>query len=100
MAVTIRAGRPEDGPTLVAIELLAGEQFRTIDVPSIAAVADHEPGSPDELAAYARSGRCWVAQTAAGLVGYAVVDVVDGGAHLEQISVRPAHQGSGVGRAL
>ena len=29
-----------------------------------------------------------------------LVDVVDGCAHVEQLSVRPDHQGSGVGRAL
>lgn len=100
MAVTIRVGRPEDGPTLQAVELLAGAQFRTIDDPAIAAAADHEPMSLEELAAYARSGRSWVAVTEAGIVGYALVDVVDDCAHLEQISVRPAHQGVGVGQAL
>jgi ribosomal protein S18 acetylase RimI-like enzyme len=33
-------------------------------------------------------------------VGYLLVDVVDGCAHVEQVSVRPDHQGMGVGRAL
>ena len=33
-------------------------------------------------------------------MGYVVVDVVDGCAHVEQVSVRPDHQGTGVGRAL
>jgi GNAT superfamily N-acetyltransferase len=33
-------------------------------------------------------------------VGYVIVDVVDGQAHIEQISVRPDHQGKGLARAL
>ena len=33
-------------------------------------------------------------------VGYVLVDVVDDCAHIEQVSVRPDHQGEGVGRAL
>ncbi|MGZ4785475.1 MAG: GNAT family N-acetyltransferase [Acidimicrobiales bacterium] len=97
MAVTIRVGRPEDGPTLQAIERLAGARFRDVGLDD---VADHDPMSVQELADYARSGRSWVAVTEGGIVGYALVDVVDGGAHLEQISVRPAHQGTGIGRAL
>ena len=31
---------------------------------------------------------------------YVLADVVDGCAHLEQVSVRPDHRGGGVGRAL
>jgi GNAT superfamily N-acetyltransferase len=33
-------------------------------------------------------------------VGYVIVDLVDGNAHVEQVSVQPNHQGTGVGRAL
>jgi ribosomal protein S18 acetylase RimI-like enzyme len=33
-------------------------------------------------------------------VGYVLVDLVDGNAHIEQISVRPECQGAGIGRAL
>jgi predicted N-acetyltransferase YhbS len=45
--------------------------------------------------------RCWVAvDDAAGPVGYVLVDPVDGNAHVEQMSVRPDHQDSGIGRAL
>jgi GNAT superfamily N-acetyltransferase len=98
--VTIRAGRAEDGPALLTIELQAGARFREIDVPSIAAVADHDPGSVEELAAYADAGRSRVAVDDDGTVGYVVVDVVDGCAHIEQISVHPDRQGSGIGRSL
>jgi GNAT superfamily N-acetyltransferase len=37
---------------------------------------------------------------AGDLVGYVLLDVVDGCAHVEQVSVHPDHQGAGVGRAL
>jgi GNAT superfamily N-acetyltransferase len=33
-------------------------------------------------------------------VGYVLAEVVDGNAHVEQVSVEPAHQGMGIGRAL
>jgi ribosomal protein S18 acetylase RimI-like enzyme len=34
------------------------------------------------------------------VVGFVIVDMVDGAAHIEQVSVVPAHEGQGVGRAL
>jgi hypothetical protein len=33
-------------------------------------------------------------------IGYILVDIVDGGGHIEQVSVIPSHQGQGIGRAL
>ncbi len=54
-----------------------------------------------DLAAYAKAGRAWVAVDGADeAVGYVVVDAVDGCAHVEQISVVPAHSGKGIVRAL
>lgn len=94
----VRVAVPTDAPRLQRIELLAGAQFRQT---AYAAVADHDPFSLDELAAYERSGRSWVAVDAGDQpIGYVVVDVVDGDAHIEQVSVLPDHQGHGVGRAL
>jgi GNAT superfamily N-acetyltransferase len=102
MAITIRPARASDGVDLQVIERLAGEQFRTVGMDQI---ADDSPPSPDVLAAYAAGGRSWVAVDGSEAstdtpVGYAVVDVVDGCAHVEQVSVRPDRQGQGVGRAL
>ena len=94
----VRVAVPTDAPRLRQIELLAGEQFRQT---AYAAVADHEPFSLDELAAYERAGRSWVAVDSDDQpIGYVVVDVVDGDAHIAQASVLPDHQGHGVGRAL
>ena len=96
--VRIRAAAPRDAPRLQEIELLAGEQFRQT---AYSAVADHDPFSVAALAAYERAGRSWVAVDSDDQpVGYVVVDVVDGDAHIEQVSVLPHDQGQGVGRAL
>ena len=81
------------------IEWAAGEQFRT--VPGLAFVADDPPMSVEEYGEYADDGRAWVAVDDEGnAVGYVIVDILDGKAHVEQVSVVPAHQGEGVGRAL
>ncbi len=80
------------------IERLAGERFREVGLDG---VADDEPASISELATYATAGRSWVAVDESGRpTGYIIVDVVDGNVHVEQVSVAPAHQGAGVGRAL
>jgi GNAT superfamily N-acetyltransferase len=98
VAIVIRPASPGDAPVLREIERLAGERFRDVGMPEI---ADDEPLSLEVLAGHARAGRSWVALGSAGTpVGYVLVDVVDGGAHIEQVSVRPDHQGAGVGRAL
>jgi len=96
--VKVRAARVGDGPRLQEIERLAGEQFRSVGLDS---VAEDEPASVAELAAYAEHGRSWVAVDGEGeVVGYVFVAEVDGAAHVDQVSVRPDHQGQGVGRAL
>jgi GNAT superfamily N-acetyltransferase len=96
--IAIRPCLPGDAPALQVIELLAGERFREV---GLGDVADNEPASVDALAAYATAGRGWVAVDDTGEpVGYVVVDEVDGNAHVEQVSVRPDHQGAGIGRAL
>jgi GNAT superfamily N-acetyltransferase len=98
MPIVIREARPDDAPELRMIEIAAGEQFRDIGLPN---VADHEPPSKAAYVRFATTGRSWVASDDAGrLVGYVLVDDVDGNAYIEQVSVRPDHQGSGVGRAL
>jgi GNAT superfamily N-acetyltransferase len=95
---SIRPARPEDGEALRAIERLAGERFREV---GLDAVADDEPDSVEDLASYALDGRSWVANENAGTpVGYVLVDVVDGAAHVEQVSVLPHRQGQGIGGAL
>jgi GNAT superfamily N-acetyltransferase len=96
--VSIRPAAPGDGPTLQEIERLAGARFAEVGLPEVAA---DEPPSLDVLDGYGRAGRAWVAVDAGQrIVGYVLVDQVDGNAHIEQVSVVPDHQGLGVGRAL
>ena len=95
---TIRRLRAEDADAVRAIELAAGERFREV---GLAFVAEHEPASHEELAAYASAARGWVATSSSDEpIGYVLVDIVDGNAHIEQVSVDPKYQGAGVGRAL
>ena len=102
--LVLRPALSADGERLRAIERAAGERFREVD---LAAIAEDEPMSVDELAVYADAGRSWVAtlqddgpEATGSIVGYVLVDVVDSAAHVEQISVDPDVQGRGVGRAL
>jgi GNAT superfamily N-acetyltransferase len=60
------------------------------------AVADDEPFPVDELAA----GDVRVAVEDGVVVGYVYVVVVDGGMHVEQVTIDPAVARRGVGRAL
>lgn len=98
MVAAVRPTRTGDAARLREIEQFAGEQFRAVGLPE---VADHEPLSDGELAEYIDDGRSWVAVDASDHpIGYVLVDLVDGGAHIEQVSVLPDHQGGGLGRAL
>jgi GNAT superfamily N-acetyltransferase len=91
----IRPAHAGDYPALQDIERRAGTLFREI---GMADIADAEPYSEAELAA---AETVLVAIDDAGEpVGYAMVGLVDGHAHLEQLSVLPEHGGRGIGTAL
>ncbi|MEZ2372542.1 GNAT family N-acetyltransferase [Arthrobacter sp. RCC_34] len=92
------------------LERAAGELFRQA---GMASIADDEPFSDAELATFAAAGWAWVltvplggsalvpgGQGAAEVAGYAVGEVVDGAAHLEQLSVDPRHGRQGLGARL
>ena len=78
----------------------AAERFRTIDEPRIASCADDAPFSPDELDDYVEAGQAWVAVEDQTVVGYLIVDIVDGCAHIEEVDVLPAAGGRGHGSRL
>lgn len=91
----IRAARPHDYRALQDVERRAGELFRDIGMPEI---ADDEPPTVDHLASGAA---LYVATDDAGdPVGYALVALIDGHAHLEQISVVPEAGRQGIGSGL
>ncbi|MDQ6783525.1 MAG: GNAT family N-acetyltransferase [Actinomycetota bacterium] len=96
--MTIRPARHDDLEALRAIELAAGAPFRDL---GMAAIADAAAPPVAELAVFQRDGRAWVVTSAAGSpVGYLLVDIVDGNAHIEQVSVDPSHGRQGLGRKL
>jgi GNAT superfamily N-acetyltransferase len=91
----IRTAIPSDLPLLRDIERAAGAPFRDI---GMTAIADDEPPTIEQLTAYRKAGRAWV--WGAPAVAYILVDVVDGHAHIEQVSVHPGQSHRGIGRAL
>jgi GNAT superfamily N-acetyltransferase len=94
----IRQARPDDLPELREVERAAGLPFRGLGMD---AVADDAPPTIAELSAFQADGRAWVfADPDDRPVAYLLVDVVDGEAHVEQVSVRPEHARRGIGRQL
>nr|WP_240895938.1 GNAT family N-acetyltransferase [Kineococcus siccus] len=83
------------------IERAAGAAFRDLDM---AAVADDDPPALTDLQTYQAQGRAWVATDDEAdddvAVAYLLLDVVDGAAHVEQVSVHPSHARRGWGRRL
>jgi len=93
----IRAARPDDVDRLRQIERRAGALFRGIGMDR---VADDEPLAAETLGTYVAAGRAFVAVADDLPIGYVLVDRVDGAAHVEQVSVDPAHGRRGIGAAL
>ncbi|MFD7257758.1 GNAT family N-acetyltransferase [Streptomyces sp. NPDC059874] len=104
----IRAARDVELTALQDIERAAGLCFRDIGMPEI---ADDEPLPLGELARYVAAGLAWVAVDGTGTgadaeagaappVAYLIADRVDGGLHVEQVSVHPDRARRGIGRAL
>jgi GNAT superfamily N-acetyltransferase len=94
----IRPARRGDLETLRTIEREAGQAFRALGMD---AIADDEPPSIDALLAFTRAGRAWVAVDGQERpVAYVLAAVVDGNAHVEQVSVRPAWARRRLGAAL
>jgi len=91
----IRAARPSDYRKLADIERRAGEMFRDVGMPEI---ADDEPYDADDLAA--ATALFIATDDHDEPIGYAMVELVDDHAHLEQVSVVPEHGAAGVGTQL
>jgi GNAT superfamily N-acetyltransferase len=79
------------------IEIAAGRQFSEV---GLEAIASDPPPQTQILQAHIKNRTLWVARSGELILGYASASIVDGEAHLDQISVDPTHQGSGVGSAL
>jgi len=94
----IRSAISTDLPALQQIEIAAGEPFRDIGMD---AIADDPPPTLDELNDFLAAEHIWVQTDANDVpVAYALVEIVDGGAHIEQVSVHPDHARQGLGAQL
>ena len=94
----IQVALPEHIPHLSGIELAAVELFPETDVSS---ALRSDTTSEEEFLEAQTSGHLWVALTDSDTpIGFAIAEVVDGVAHLEEIDVDPEHGRRGVGTAL
>jgi GNAT superfamily N-acetyltransferase len=94
----IRPPRRDELEALRSIERDAGRAFAEIGMPEI---AEDEPLSVEELEAFRAAGRAWVAVDERDRpAAYLVSAIVDGCAHVEQVSVGSAYAGHGLGTAL
>jgi GNAT superfamily N-acetyltransferase len=97
-ALSIRPPRRDELEALVAIERDAGALFATIGMPEI---AYDDPGTAPALEPFRADGHAWVAVDADDRpIAYLISAVVDGCAHVEQVSVAPAHARRRLGAAL
>jgi ribosomal protein S18 acetylase RimI-like enzyme len=99
--VLIRAPRPDELGLLGDVEVAAGRVFSDV---GMAEIAGDEPMTVEVLGEFLRHGHAWVAvdpDDAEGVpVAYLVAEPVDGGLHVEQVSVHPRAARRGVGRSL
>ncbi len=96
--MAVRAPLGDELPLLQAIGVDAGRRFAEAGFPD---VAEDPPLDLAALEAWRRAGRAWVSTDREGHpVGFVVVDLLDGCAHVEEVSVRADEQGKGHGMAL
>lgn len=96
-AGVIRPTTDDEIERIQQIEVMAGRAFVDVGMPEI---AGDEPLPVARLEEYCAGGRSWVVDVDGVAVAYLLVDVVDGHAHVEQVSVHPDHAGQRRGRAL
>jgi GNAT superfamily N-acetyltransferase len=93
----IRLAHPDDIAALRRLEVAAGAAFAAVGMDR---VAGDEALPADEMLTYQRDGRAWVTVDGDRPIAYLLARWVDGVAHVEQVSVDPAHAGRGLGAAL
>jgi ADP-ribose pyrophosphatase YjhB (NUDIX family) len=97
-SLVIDLARRDDVAALPAIERAASELFEGW---AVAENVAQDETSLEELAFAQRAGLLWVARGAYGEpVGFALVELLAGEPHLEEIDVLPSHGRRGAGRAL
>jgi GNAT superfamily N-acetyltransferase len=81
---------------LVDVEVEAGQVFRTVGMTK---VAEDVPQISD-LREAAEAERLWVTEVGSEVAGYISAEVLDGNAHVAQVSVAPAYAGRALGRVM
>ena len=92
----IRQGVEADLQRLVAVEVEAGQMFRSVGMPGI---AEDVPRVSD-LRDAVEAARLWVTEVGSEVAGYVAAEVLDGNAHVAQVSVAPDYAGRALGRAM
>lgn len=94
----IRPANESDLPVMQDIERAAGKPFADI---GMTAVAEDDPPPLETLREFQQAGRAWVYPDEADRpIGYLILGIVDGDAHIDQVSVDPDHAGNRIGKRL
>jgi GNAT superfamily N-acetyltransferase len=94
----IRLAGEDDVAAVRAVEVAAGAMFKAVGISSAAL---DTPPDLDELREYVLLERLWVAVDEQDRpVAHIAMAIVDGHAHLEQVSVEPSFGRRGIGREL
>lgn len=94
---TIRPALPADIEPMRALERRAAQKFRSIGYDFC---ADGPIRDIEEHQRVIAAGVTFVAESAGALAGFAMIEPLDGEAHLVEIDVDPDHQGRGLARRL
>ena len=93
----IRAARPEDLPTLIALEREAGERFRNTPM---AFVLDWPSPPPQAYSAALDAGLLFIAEQDAQPAGFLAGVAMPGALHILEVSVHPDFGRRGLAQAL
>lgn len=95
--LAVRRARPADIASMQQIEIAAGSLFAEIGMHDVAEDGAHET---ELLAGYIADDRAWVAEEHGAVCGYALIDILDAQAHLEQVTVHPEYSRRGIGGVI
>ncbi|WP_262285556.1 GNAT family N-acetyltransferase [Micromonospora sp. MA102] len=92
----IRQAPAEVLASLAELQVAAGQVFRDVGMPE---VAQNNVDMAD-LEARQAAGQVWIGEYDGRIAGFVTASVVDGYAHIEQVSCVPDLAGQGIGRRL
>jgi GNAT superfamily N-acetyltransferase len=95
--IVIRRSVMGDISELRDVEVDAGQMFRSV---GLDVVAEDDPPTAEAIAEHIGRATAWTAVLDSAVAGYVLASVVDGEGHLDQVSVRRAAAGRGIGSRL